>query len=149
MGGLYGGEGETNYIDMARNKLAKPKPETRGRPTKRTPEVIKKIEEVAALDGSIEEMAYYAGIHRETLYQWLKEDKVFSDRIMELRERPVLKARQTVVARASESYSNAMDYLKRKRRLEFGDATDITSGGKSILVQFDNAFTPSPEKNSK
>ncbi len=124
---------------MARNSLAKPKPETRGRPTKRTPEVIKKIEEVAALDGSVEEMAYYAGIHRETLYQWLKEDKVFSDRIMELRERPILKARQTVVAKVSENYSNAMDYLARKKKLEFSTRSEVSGpDGDPIPLQIIN-----------
>ena len=105
-----------------------------GPPTKKTVEVIKKLEEVAALDGTVEEMAFYAGVHRDTVYLWLKEDDVLSDRIKELRERPVLKARQTVNKRMEESYVNAMDYLKRKKKLEFGDSTDITSDGKPMQV---------------
>ena len=62
-----------------------------GRPTKRTEEVIRKIEEVAALDGSVEEMAYYAGVHVDTVYGWLQADKAFSERIKALRERPYSK----------------------------------------------------------
>lgn len=103
------------------------------RPTKRTVEVTKKIEEVAALDGSVEEMAYYAGVHRDTLYLWLKQDKTFSDRIAELRERPVLKARQTVV-KSLEDPDRAFRYLERKRKREFSTRTetDITTNGESM-----------------
>lgn len=96
-----------------------------GRPTKKTEEVIRKIEEVAALDGSVEEMAFYAGVHVDSVYTWLKEDKEFSDRIKALRMRPILKARQTAVKKIEESYQNAMDYLKRKKKLEFGDSATV------------------------
>jgi hypothetical protein len=95
------------------------------RPTKRTPEIIRKIEEVAALDGSVEEMAYYAGVHRDTMYLWLKEDSEFSDRIAELRERPVLKARQTFV-KALDEPEYALKYLERKKKKEFSTRTELT-----------------------
>ncbi len=101
-----------------------------GRPTVMTDEAIRKIEEVAALDGSVAEMAYYAGIHPDTIYAHLKENKDFSDRITALREKPILKARQTVVQKMSESYQNAVDYLKRKRKLEFGDSMNIDANVK-------------------
>lgn len=103
-----------------------------GRPTKMTDEAIRKIEEVAALDGSVAEMAYYAGVHVDTVYNYLKENKEFSVRIKALRERPILLARQTAVKKITESYQNAMDYLKRKKRLEFGDHVDMTSDGEKI-----------------
>ncbi len=105
------------------------------RPTKKTPDIIQKIEEVAALDGSVEEMAYYAGIHRETLYVWMKEDKEFSDRIQELRERPILKARQTVV-KSLDDPDRAFRYLERKKKTEFSSRSevDVTSNGESMGV---------------
>jgi hypothetical protein len=102
-----------------------------GRPTVFTEEVIRKIEEVASLDGSVEEMAYYAGIHRDTIYAKLAEDKDFSDRIQHLKERPVLKARQTVV-RSLDDPNHAFKYLERKRKKEFGGNLDVTSGGETI-----------------
>jgi len=40
-----------------------------GRPTEKSDEIIRKIEECAALGSSIEEIAFYAGIHRATLYR--------------------------------------------------------------------------------
>jgi hypothetical protein len=104
-----------------------------GRPTKMTDDVIRKIEEVAALDGTVEEMAFYANIHKDTIYSWLKEDKKFSDRIADLRQRPFLKARQEVI-KGLNNYQNAMDYLKRKKRKEFGDSVDLTSGNKPIPI---------------
>ena len=105
-----------------------------GRPTEKTPEIIRKIEEAAAMDCSIEEMALLANIHRATLYRWLKEDDEFSDRIAELRQTPFLLARRTVIKGIGEKYDNAMDYLKRKKKKEFGDNVDITSGNKPLPI---------------
>jgi predicted DNA-binding protein YlxM (UPF0122 family) len=97
-----------------------------GRPTKDTPQVRAKIEEAAALDASVEEIAFYADISRETYYEILKKDPEFSDRIGKLRQRPILAARQTVIKKMTESYQNAIDYLKRKKKLEFGDSSEVT-----------------------
>lgn len=114
---------------MAKNSTIK-----KGRPTKMTPEVIRKIEEVAALDGSVAEMAYYADVHVDTIYAYMAENKAFSERIAKLREKPVLMARQRVIKGVNESYSNAIDYLKRKKRLEFGDNIDLTTKGERIPI---------------
>lgn len=113
--------------------MAAKKKETRGRPTVFTPDVIRKIEEVAALDGSVEEMAYYADIHVATLYRYLNDHEDFSEKIAKLRERPVLKARQTVV-KSLDDPDRAFRYLERKRKKEFSSRveTDITSGGEPL-----------------
>lgn len=102
-----------------------------GRKTVFTPEVIRKIEEVAALDGSVKEMAYYAGIHFDTIYKHFKENPEFFERIEALRERPVLKARQTIV-KSLEDPVHAFKYVEKKRRKEFGNAVDITTDGEKI-----------------
>lgn len=94
-------------------------------PSKLTPEIIVKLEEVAELDGSVAEMASYCDVSRETIYQWLKKDKKLSDRIERLRERPILKARRTINKKMEDSYANAMDYAKRKRKKEFGDSSTV------------------------
>lgn len=91
-----------------------------------------KIEEVAALDGTVEEMAYYCDVSRQTIYNWFAADPEFFDRVERLRLRPILKARETINKKMSESYSNAIDYLKRKKRLEFGDNIDVTTLGKEL-----------------
>lgn len=101
-----------------------------GRPTDFTPETVKKLEEAFSIDASVEEACFYADISRQTFYDWSKKNKAFSDRIEALRQRPVLLARQTVAKKLAESYSNAIDYLKRKKRLEFGDSMNIDASVK-------------------
>lgn len=105
-----------------------------GRPHSFTEENIRKIEEVAALDGSVEEMASYADVHPATIYRYMQVNEEFRNRIEKLRQRPILKARQEVVKRIGESYANAIDYLKRKRKLEFSERieTDITTKGEAL-----------------
>lgn len=98
------------------------------RPTKMTPEIRNKLEDAAALDASLEEMAYYAGIHRMTLYRWLKDDKELSDRVQELREKPVLRARQTI-NKALDDPNYSFRYLERKRAKEFMPAAKIEHTG--------------------
>jgi hypothetical protein len=97
-----------------------------GRPSVMTVECVNKLEQAFAIDATVEEACSYADISRETYYNWLEKHKEFSDRILKLRQRPVLKARQTVVQKLSENYTNAMDYLKRKRKNEFGDNSEVT-----------------------
>lgn len=107
----------------------------KGRPTVFTAEVIRKIEEVAALDGSVAEMAFYAGIHPDSIYAKLKDDKAFSDRIGGLRERPVLKARETIVKSLGDP-NHAFRYMEKKRKKEFGPTLEVDIGVKK-LIQFD------------
>ncbi len=121
---------------MATKKTGKPV----GRPSLDTPEVRRKIEEAAALDASPGEIAFYADISRDTYYEILKKDPVFADRITKLREKPVLMARQRVIKGVNESYSNAIDYLKRKKRLEFGDSVDVTTKGDALPLQTINVI---------
>ncbi len=107
---------------MKNTQVIKPKRSV-GRPSVFTEEVVRKIEEVAALDGSVEEMAYYAGIHPDSIYTHFKINKEFSDRIKALRERPVLKARQTIV-KALDDPQNAQWYIARKRKKEFAERVE-------------------------
>lgn len=108
-----------------------------GRPPVINDAVVAKLEQAFAIDATVEEACSYADISRDAFYDYLKVNPKFSDRMADLRNRPVLKARQTVVQKVGESYQNAMDYLKRKRKLEFGDNVDVTSAGKPIPL-FDN-----------
>ena len=55
------------------------------RPTKMTPMVRKKMEEATALDATVEEVCFYAGISKDTYYKWIKKDKKLSDDLTALR----------------------------------------------------------------
>lgn len=119
-----------------------------GRPTELTDEVIRKIEEVAALDGTVEEMAFFANVHRATIYRWLKEDKDFSDRIKDLRQRPFLKARQTIV-KALDDPNHAFKYMERKKKKEFGANMDVTSNGAGLPTPIIKLSTDENEGTDK
>ena len=101
------------------------------RPRKDSEETIRKLEEGAALDCDVDEMCALANISRDTYYRWIKENPKLSDRLDKLRQEPFLKARRTIVEGLS-SYNNAMDYMKRKKKKEFGDNIDVTSDGDKI-----------------
>ena len=105
------------------------------RPTLKTQEVIGKLEEAFSIGADVLAACAYANIHPDTFYQWRKDDEVFSDRMASLREKPVLKAYQTVAQSLGET-ETAKWYLERKRRQEFATRReeDITTGGEKITA---------------
>lgn len=107
-----------------------------GRPTERNEEVNRKIEEAAALGASIEEIAMYCGVHRATLYRWIQDDSELRDRIEELKERPILKARQTVVQSLGDA-NHAFKYLEKKRKQEFGPTLELSGELTSKIISVD------------
>ena len=103
-----------------------------GKYTKLTKDTINKLEQVFAMDGPITEACFYANIRTQTYYNWIEKNPAMKIRFDELRNKPMLKARQRIMKGIDESYGNAMDYAKRKKKLEFGDNVDLTSGGQKI-----------------
>ena len=114
-------------------KPVKAKKVKKGRPIAITPQVIAKIQEVAALDGSVEEMASYAGVGVRTLYDYLKDNEDFSQKIAALRERPVLKARNTIIADLPNP-DTAKWYVERKKRNEFSPKVEVETTIRTIQV---------------
>lgn len=86
-----------------------------GRPTLMTPEVIGKL--IAAFNNgfSITEAVQYAGIHRDTYYDWKAKDDFFSYKMSEAQAAVGRRAKQ-VVAQAINSgdLNTAKWYLARK-----------------------------------
>lgn len=102
------------------------------RPIEFTEEVVKKLEEAFALDSSIEEACFYADISRQTYYLKIKERPELSDRFEELRQRPFLKARQTLV-KSLDQPEHAKWYMERKKKIEFAGRTEMTGAeGKDL-----------------
>ncbi|MFA6314970.1 MAG: hypothetical protein WC648_01190 [Candidatus Paceibacterota bacterium] len=104
--------------------------------------IIEKLELAFSMDATDDEACFYADISPATLYNYQKDNPVFLERKNQLKQNPVLLARKTVVAKIPESYQNAMDYLKRKRKREFGDNVDMTTNGEKINISFDTSFKP-------
>ena len=106
-----------------------------GRPTIMTEAVIGKLESVFAMDGSIREACYFAGINPDTYFEFMKKNPEYTERFDALRNRPVLLARQTVMKKLTENYSNAMDYLSRKAKKEFSVRQEITGANGEAILQ--------------
>lgn len=95
--------------------------------------IIEKLEEAARWDCSLEEMCLHAGISFDTFNRWQKRNPELGERIEKLRNSPTLMARKTVISKIPESYQNAMDYLKRKRKSEFSERSELTGAeGKEL-----------------
>jgi hypothetical protein len=114
-----------------------------GRPTLMTKDVLQKLEEVFALGGTDEEACLYADIAPSTLYKFQETNPEFVERKVQLKETPILKARQTVVNSLSDP-TIAFKFLERKRKGEFGANLDVTTDGKALPtpimnVQRDNS----------
>jgi len=119
---------------MAKNKIKKkPGPKNKGgRPPIMTDDTIKKLEEVFALGGSDSEACFYANISKQTLYNYQKEHPEFVDRKEALKEKPILKARQTVV-KALDDPKDAQWFLERKRKDEFSLRSELTGPEGELL----------------
>lgn len=100
-----------------------------GRPSKLTPECVMKLEEIFALDGTVEEACFFADISRNTFYEWMKEHPELSDRFEALRNNPVLLARRSVIEGLGDP-ELALKYLERKRRNEFSTRTETDNTTK-------------------
>ena len=94
-----------------------------GRPTLMTEETLKKLEEVFAIGGTDKEACFYADISHQTLYTYQEKHPEFVERKEALKERPVLKARQTVI-KALDNVSDAQWYLERKAKREFAQRNE-------------------------
>lgn len=114
-----------------------------GRKTVMTPSVIVKLEQAFALGCSDLEACYYAGISKSTLYNYQNSTPEFLERKEELKAKPILLARQSVM-KGINGYELrddngkvikvinapdpklALDFLKNKMSKEFKTAVDNT-----------------------
>jgi len=102
-------------------------------PTKMDEMTVKKLEEAFAIDSTVEEACFYAGISKQTYYNWIGSFPDKKEQFDALRQRPVLLARQTAVKKLTESYSNAMDYLSRKKKDEFSPRQEQTGANGGAI----------------
>lgn len=93
---------------------------------KQTPEAIKKLEEAFAIDASIQEAAFFAGITVQTYYNWIKNNPQLLERFTELRQKPVLAARNVIVSNIrAGSAETSKWYLERKAKAEFAPKAEV------------------------
>lgn len=100
-----------------------------GRPVTFNEDIVKKLEEVFSLDGTVSEACFYAGISRETYYNHVKESSELYDRFESLRNKPVLSARKEVISAFTKNPELALKYLERKKKSEFAPKTEVDLNG--------------------
>lgn len=94
-----------------------------------TEETLGLLRQAFAVDATIEEACFYAGIHPSTYYGWKKENPEYFEEIERLRLTPILKARQTIV-NGLNGFSGATWFIERKRRDEFATMSKVDHSGK-------------------
>ena len=117
--------------------MTKPRPgasrSNAGRPTVFTPELVNKLEEAFSIGCSDIEACLFAGISKQALYNYQDRFPEFVDRKEMLKERPVLKARSTVIKNLGED-DTARWYLERKKKNEFSIRNELTGADGSALT---------------
>ncbi len=117
------------------------------RPSKLTPERIKIILDAIGIGASYADAAFAAGIDYDTLNNWINKGKTatkgeYFELIGKIRqEEAAATLRHLAVinnAAAKGDWKASLEWLKRRRRGEWGDNVDVTSGGKEIeRIPFD------------
>ena len=91
------------------------------------------MEEVFAIGGTDKEACFYANISHQTLYNYQEKHPEFVERKEALKEKPFLKARQTIV-KSLDNPQYAFEYMKRKKKEEFSDRSEMTGADGEKLA---------------
>lgn len=95
--------------------------------------VVAKLEQAFSIGCPTLEACAFAGISRDCFYDFVKKYPEFSDRFNDLKHKPILEARDTVVRSIKTNPEMAFRYLERKRPKEFGNNLKLTDGeGKPL-----------------
>lgn len=82
--------------------------------------VLQQLEQVWSIGGSDKEASFYAGISPACLSDYLKNNPSIYERKIELKNKPILKARQEVIKGLDGNPEFALKFLERKMPDEFG-----------------------------
>jgi hypothetical protein len=115
-----------------------------GRKTVMTKDVLQKLEDAFMNSFSDQQACAYAGIGEATLYNYQKENPEFVERKQQLKMRPDLKAKQTIVGSLGDP-NHAWRWLERKDP-EFKPTTKIEHAGEIGVNSKDSAPISDEEK---
>jgi len=103
-----------------------------------TSEVLLKLEDAFSISATDKEACFYAGISPTTLYSYQEKNPEFAERKEALKNKPNLKARQTIVQQLDD-VRVAEWWLEKKRPDEFGQRQRLEHFGKlqtEDLIEF-------------
>ena len=100
-------------------------------------ERLTKLEQAFAIGCNDKEACAYAEITPDQLYYYTREvNPEFQAKKEELKEKPILKAKQTIF-KGLDDPINAKWYLERKAKAEFGNSLDINGEVVSKIIKLD------------
>lgn len=106
-----------------------------GRPTKKTEETVKKLEDIFKNGANVQEACSYAGISKETYYTWLETDESFLTKMESAQYYPVIAAKNILLQDIykNKNIDSAKWYLERKAKKEFSLRQELTGeDGKDL-----------------
>lgn len=95
--------------------------------------ILDKLKTAFLFGATDKEACLYAGICRDTLYDYQKKNKEFSDQKEEWKSNPLLKAKKTIFDNL-DKHTVAMWYLERKARNEFNLKQNNYDKEKNFMV---------------
>ena len=95
--------------------------------------ILDKLREAFLFGATDKEACLYVGICRDTLYDYQKKNKEFSDQKEEWKSNPLLKAKKTIFDNL-DKHTVAMWYLERKARNEFDLKQNNNGEVKNFMV---------------
>jgi hypothetical protein len=101
------------------------------RPTKRTPEIEKKIKDLLKAGATRGDAARASGIAYETLRDWEKADPEFAEDIAQAEAECAAEMAERIYKEAKKSdgdWRAAVEWLKRRRRDEWSERQEISLG---------------------
>jgi hypothetical protein len=112
------------------------------------PEYIANITPYLEVGCSLHEAALYGETPYRTIKQHYDEDEEVRKIIDRIMNTPILRARQSVVAKMDEDADLALKYLERRKKDEFSlkSETDLTSKGEKLtgmVIGFEEPNSPS------
>jgi len=111
-----------------------------GRPTLYSEEIAERICHTLAQGVTRQCAALEAGITRETFYHWLETRDGFSDRVARAESIAEQKLTETVFAAGTSGetagdWRPAIEWLKRRRRADYGDTLDVRKLDADTILQ--------------
>lgn len=132
-----------NKLEHSNKKCGKghfPNQCTCGRPPKINKDVLAKLEEAFLIGCTDEEACFYSSISVDALYNYQKKHPEFIVRKEQMKQKPFLKARKTIVENLHVP-EHAKWYMERKKKVEFAARKEITDAdGAPLKIVFDSAF---------
>jgi transposase len=114
-----------------------PEARTAGRKTKRTPEVEKAITDALRVGASRKDAAAAAGVSERTFYEWMGHFPQFSQAVTRAEGQCAARMTARIYQEATAErgdWKAALEWLKRRRRDEWGDSIDVRKLSDDELI---------------